>query len=75
MWGNFEAHLLEIGLTELRGQTMAAKITEPINQLYNTLFVSFFLSISPKGELGGNCAVMGFHHKMTDCLFKLKLKQ
>jgi Kef-type K+ transport system membrane component KefB len=39
MWGNFEAHLLEIGLTEL---SMAAKITEPINQLYNTLFVSIF---------------------------------
>jgi len=42
MWGNFEAHLLEIGLTELRGETMAAKITEPINQLYNKLFVSIF---------------------------------
>jgi hypothetical protein len=42
MWGNFEARLLEIGLTGLRGETMAAKITEPINQLYNTLFVSNF---------------------------------
>ncbi len=44
MWGNFEAHLLEIGLTALREEeTMAVKITEPINQLYNPLFVSIFL--------------------------------
>jgi uncharacterized protein (DUF1919 family) len=42
MWDNFEAHLLEIGLTALMEETMAAKITEPINQLYNTLFVSIF---------------------------------